>query len=143
MTSLVTVRHNFETAHRLPFLEGKCENLHGHSWWAEWDFTGERTPEGVIIDFGQLKGILRTWVDNQFDHGAILGMGDDLWRALRRDHGSKVFVFGEDSPAESLPWPTVELVAECLYNVAEMLLPVPCTEVRVQETHVNGAVYRP
>ena len=51
----VGVRHNFETAHRLPFLGGKCVNLHGHSWQVQVEVTAPDTRHGVLVDFGALK----------------------------------------------------------------------------------------
>jgi 6-pyruvoyl tetrahydropterin synthase/QueD family protein len=84
MTSTVTVRHNFETAHRLPRLGGKCTNLHGHSWWVEVTFEGTPSRDGVIADFGALKHALRAWVDGHLDHGAMLGVGDPLTLLLAR-----------------------------------------------------------
>jgi 6-pyruvoyltetrahydropterin/6-carboxytetrahydropterin synthase len=56
MTHLVTIRHNFETAHRLPHLPGKCQSLHGHSWWAEVTVAAsELSRGGLVVEFGALK----------------------------------------------------------------------------------------
>ena len=143
MTS-VTVRHNFETAHRLVQLGGKCRNLHGHSWWCEITLTGAVNDDGIVVDFTCLKGALRAWIDEYLDHGAMLGCDDPLLPALRAD-GSKVFEFGSDSPAKDLAWPTVENVAEMLRRVSGSvlsdlgLIDVVCERVRVTETHVNAA----
>lgn len=154
---VVTVRHNFETAHRLPFLGGKCENLHGHSWWATWEVSGELSPEGIAVEYGYLKSCLRGWVDTHLDHGAMLGVLDPL-AAVLEDLDSSVFVFGRDGVNEpeeilamDLQWPTVENVATLLKRMCTKLLDgeggvgisghrLRCDLVRVQETHVNGAV---
>lgn len=155
MTSVV-VKHNFETAHRLPFLGGKCTNLHGHSWWAEITVSGQKDPNGVLLEFGALKAALRTWIDTNLDHGAMLGVEDPLIKPLQ-DVGSKVFVFdpedidgyccGHGVPVYNLPWPTVENVAELLRRVTVAYLTRTleygvqmAVRVRVQETHVNEAI---
>lgn len=146
MRSSVTVRHNFETAHRLPPLEGKCQNIHGHSWWAEITVVGPRDDVGVVIDFGALKAKLRKWIDEQLDHGAMLGYDDSLRLALE-DDGCKVFVFRErEWPTKGLKWPTVENVSIVLARVTEQILmemgrnrDCQVQSVHVQETHVNGA----
>lgn len=148
----ITVRHNFETGHRLPFLGGKCENLHGHSWWAEVTITGEADPDGVLLEFGALKRGLREWIDTRLDHGCMLGVADTLLPALRAE-GSKVFVFdpwdkrsltaGRGLYSRPLPWPTVENVAELLRRVTLDLLGDDAgryaVAVTVTETHVNAA----
>lgn len=136
---IVTVKHNFETAHRLPFLAGKCENIHGHSWWVEWEFDNEMDDNGLTLEYGALKRALRSWVDEHLDHGTMLGAKDKLLEAFRKD-GSKVYIFGEDYT--EFPWPTVEAVSSLLASVAIDLIGVEPISVKVQETHVNAAVWR-
>lgn len=140
MSHLVTVRHNFETAHRLPHLPGKCQSLHGHSWWAEVTVTApELSRGGLVVEFGALKKGFRAWVDEHLDHGAMLGAQDALLPVLR-SHGSKVY--------EVAGWPTVEATAELLARVAgdilQDLVRAPgayVSRVHVTETHVNGATW--
>jgi 6-pyruvoyltetrahydropterin/6-carboxytetrahydropterin synthase len=142
MTALVSVRHNFETAHRLPHLPGKCTSLHGHSWWAEVTVAApELPPGGLVVEFGRLKKELRAWIDQHLDHGAMLGADDPLLPILRA-HGSKVY--------EVAGWPTVEATAELLAQVAgDILFDLPraqyahVSRVHVTETHVNSATWEP
>ncbi|WP_067821463.1 6-pyruvoyl trahydropterin synthase family protein [Actinomadura kijaniata] len=140
----VTVRHNFETAHRLPHLGGKCQNLHGHSWWVEVTVAGDLNDQGIVVDFGALKRHLREWIDTHLDHGAMLGDLDPLVPALEKD-GGKLFRFGVAEPSKGLDWPTVENVAELLARVTDDCIDaagwrgVAVTRVRVTETHVNAA----
>lgn len=141
----VTVRHNFETGHRLPHLPGKCQNLHGHSWWAAVT-VGSVTvgPSGIVIDFGSLKGAVRGWIDTQLDHGLMLGAEDPLVPLL--SPRGKVFQFGP----ELGDWPTVENVAALLADVTQEALytldadpGVAVLRVVVRETHVNEASWTP
>ncbi len=141
----VTVRHPFQTGHRLPQLEGKCQSLHGHSWWAEIT-VGQKfaDPSGIVIDFGVLKKYLRDWIDNYLDHGLMLGADDPLVSVLRPM--GKVFVFTEALGS----WPTVENVAALLADVATDILisvdpgaEVKLLQVRVTETHLNEATWTP
>ncbi len=131
--NLVSVRHNFETGHRLPHLPGKCQSLHGHSWWAEVWVAGD-LHDGLVVDFGTLKRALRGWIDDNLDHGLMLGRDDEL--SLIMPNYGKVYVMRE--------WPTVESVAELLAEVTSTLLdaeglPGEVVRVRVTETHVNAA----
>jgi 6-pyruvoyltetrahydropterin/6-carboxytetrahydropterin synthase len=139
----ISVRHNFEAAHRLPLLGGKCTNLHGHSWWATVTVS---TPAldgyGTIVEFGGFKAHMRAWIDTNLDHGAMLGNQDPLAKILL-EHGCKVFRFGYDWPGAD--WPTVEAVAEMIADRAAMWLPpeppdgTHIARVVVTETHVNAA----
>ncbi len=147
----ITVRHNFETAHRLPALEGKCTSLHGHSWQvavtvgSEWSSMAvDLLPDGILIDFGTLKRELRSWTDTYLDHGVMLGVDDPLVPILK-EHG-KVFVFEHGMGS----WPTVENVAGLLADVTADLLdrldngiPIKVLRCEVQETSVNAATWTP
>lgn len=138
MSAGVTVRHNFETAHRLPHLGGKCQNLHGHSWWVEVTVEAPEVDErGAVVEFGAFKKALREWIDTRLDHGAMLHVTDPL-ADLLEEQGCKVY--------QTLVPPTVENTAALLANVAEQLLDriesaagARVTHVKVSETHVNAA----
>ncbi len=61
----LSVNSHFSGAHRLRYLNGKCEELHGHNWKIEVSVTSSKlNPEGIVIDFTVLKqkleGILKT-----------------------------------------------------------------------------------
>lgn len=150
MNSSLSVRHNFETGHRLPFLPGKCENLHGHSWWVTVTLSCPG-PVDTVVEFGAFKKGVRDWVDTHLDHGLMLGHQDPLADLL--PHYGKVHVFGGQHPdahTVGLSWPTVENTAAMLARVATTVLEtVPraadtvVSEVLVQETHVNQAGWTP
>ena len=137
----VTVRHNFETAHRLPHLDGKCQSVHGHSWWANVTVTADQLAGGLVVEFGPFKAALRAWIDTHLDHGSMLGPDDPLVPVLR-SQGCKVH--------EVPGWPTVENVAAMIADQAGTILGglvrapgAAVTRVRVTETHVNEASWTP
>lgn len=134
MSASITVSHNFETAHRLPHLLGKCQSLHGHSWWVEVTVAGETDDDGVLVEFGVFKAALRSWIDKYLDHGVMLGADDPLVRVLDAQYATKLYVFAQG-------WPTVESVAELLAYVAAQLVPdgAVVSHVEVQETRTNRA----
>ncbi|MFJ8043774.1 6-pyruvoyl trahydropterin synthase family protein [Kitasatospora sp. NPDC096147] len=147
----VSVRHNFETAHRLPHLSGKCENLHGHSWVVEVTVAAPHLSAGTVVEFGSFKKALRGWIDTFLDHGTMLGATDPLAPVLS-GQGSKLYRFGAADPTEQeqhaadLGWPSVEAVAQLLGRVAaEALATLPraagayVSHVAVSETAVNRA----
>jgi 6-pyruvoyltetrahydropterin/6-carboxytetrahydropterin synthase len=139
MTRSVTVTHNFETGHRLPHLEGKCQSLHGHSWWVEVTVQAPGDP-GIVVEFGPFKKAIRSWIDDHLDHGLMLGLNDPLLKTLAA-HG-KVFAFSEHYGG----WPTVENVAGLLAEISQDALrtftrahDARVERVRVSETSVNAA----
>jgi len=52
----LTILSHFSGAHRLRYLHGQCEALHGHNWKIEVSVTSKRLNKGgIVIDFGILK----------------------------------------------------------------------------------------
>lgn len=52
----ITILSHFSGAHRLRYLHGQCEDLHGHNWKIEVHVTSPRLGKaGVALDFGILK----------------------------------------------------------------------------------------
>jgi 6-pyruvoyltetrahydropterin/6-carboxytetrahydropterin synthase len=52
----ITILSHFSGAHRLRYLHGKCEELHGHNWKIEVSVFSDRlNKEGLVIDFQILK----------------------------------------------------------------------------------------
>lgn len=60
----------FEAAHYLPFHEGACKRLHGHSFLVE-VFISTNEDElvnGMVIDYADLKKIIERHVIGKYDH---------------------------------------------------------------------------
>ncbi len=87
----ITKRFSFEAGHALYGYDGKCKNLHGHSY--HLDVTVIGTPisdssnvkHGMVIDFGDLKKIVNEDIVDVFDHSMVfnkntphLDMANDL-----------------------------------------------------------------
>jgi 6-pyruvoyltetrahydropterin/6-carboxytetrahydropterin synthase len=152
----IAVEHNFETAHRLPFLGGKCANLHGHSWKAKFHLMrlgleGGVDENGISMDFASAKKVIRQWIDAELDHGTMLGCEDSLVESDIYEMMGKVFIFGTGTVGgipvkydyDPRPWPTVEAVAEMLcFKIMEQLGDdIWVVAVEVQETATNYATY--
>jgi 6-pyruvoyltetrahydropterin/6-carboxytetrahydropterin synthase len=78
MNLRVTKIFDFETAHALWNYDGKCKNIHGHSYKLTVSISGEvindlnHPKNGMIIDFGDLKHIVNQHVVDVFDHCLLL-----------------------------------------------------------------------
>ena len=59
----------FDAAHYLPNYEGKCKNLHGHTWTLEVEVLGNVNPtSGLVIDFVELKSVVNQMIVDKLDH---------------------------------------------------------------------------
>ncbi len=74
----ITKEFKFEMAHALNGYDGPCQNIHGHSYELKVTVSGnpvmdESNPKlGMVMDFGDLKKIVRTTVVDTFDHALVL-----------------------------------------------------------------------
>jgi len=64
----LSVKVEFEAAHRIVGYPGKCNRLHGHNWTVEVNVIGEKLNElGMLVDFKDLKEEV-TVVMDRLDH---------------------------------------------------------------------------
>ncbi|MCX7862878.1 MAG: 6-carboxytetrahydropterin synthase [Bacteroidales bacterium] len=74
----VTKEFRFEMAHALWNYDGKCANIHGHSYILQVTVIGEPITDesspkyGMVIDFGDLKKIVNDAIVNQMDHSLVI-----------------------------------------------------------------------
>jgi 6-pyruvoyltetrahydropterin/6-carboxytetrahydropterin synthase len=74
----ITKEFKFEMAHALPGYDGLCKNIHGHSYEllvtvAGRPITDITNPKyGMVMDFGDLKKIVRSEIVEKYDHSLVL-----------------------------------------------------------------------
>ena len=73
----ITKEFTFETGHALYGYDGKCRNVHGHSYKLAVTVIGTPIDElghvkhGMVIDFGDLKEIIKEEIVEPFDHATV------------------------------------------------------------------------
>lgn len=65
---LVSKEFTFDSAHHLHCYEGKCKNLHGHTYKLQVVMRGRVDERGIVIDFGDIKRIAKERVIDRLDH---------------------------------------------------------------------------
>ncbi len=65
---LVSKEFTFDAAHHLHQYEGKCKNLHGHTYRVVLGLSGYTDERGLMIDFGDIKKIWKQKIDIHLDH---------------------------------------------------------------------------
>jgi 6-pyruvoyltetrahydropterin/6-carboxytetrahydropterin synthase len=76
-TIRITKQFNFETGHALYGYDGKCRNVHGHSYKLSVTVIGQPISDsnhvkyGMVIDFTDLKKIVKEEVVDVFDHATV------------------------------------------------------------------------
>lgn len=76
-TIRITKQFSFETGHALYGYDGKCRNVHGHSYKLSVTVIGSPITDpndvklGMVIDFGDLKKIVKEDIVDVFDHATV------------------------------------------------------------------------
>lgn len=58
----------FDSAHQLPWHQGKCKNFHGHTYKLEVYLQGKINEQGVLVDFGDVKSVVNREIIEKLDH---------------------------------------------------------------------------
>ena len=121
----VRVQQVFAAAHALRNYKGKCENVHGHNWKVQAVIEGERLDQtGLLVDFVDVKRLMERIIE-RLDHQHL-----------------------NEIPPFDVVNPSAENIAEYLCREMQQGLegapvPVRVQSVRVWETDIQSATYRP
>ena len=109
-TIRITKEFSFETGHALFGYDGKCRNVHGHSYKLSVTVIGSPIAEaghiklGMVIDFGDLKAIVKEEVVDPFDHATVFNRNTphlELARELM-ERGHKVILADYQPTSENM-----------------------------------------
>jgi 6-pyruvoyltetrahydropterin/6-carboxytetrahydropterin synthase len=135
----LTKEFHFELAHALEGYDGACRNIHGHSYILFVTVIGNpitsvSNPKlGMIMDFGDLKGIVNSSIISRFDHALLLNQSSSMLKTLRSESFSKV---------EALPFqPTCENLLPYFAELISSQLPdsVKLHHLKLNETATSFA----
>jgi 6-pyruvoyltetrahydropterin/6-carboxytetrahydropterin synthase len=72
----ITKVFTFDSAHHLNDYEGKCKNIHGHTYKLEVTVKGMPDKRGMVIDFHDLNDLVEAEVISKIDHKYLNEMFD-------------------------------------------------------------------
>lgn len=128
----VAKRFRWEAAHRLPWHEGACRNLHGHSYRMLVELEGEVGANGMVIDFHDIKRLVGPTVE-AWDHALLVAESDGPLMEIAATTGWKSVTFPFDTTVENLCTHVVRTIAadhgETLRNRG-----IRAVTVRIEET---------
>jgi 6-pyruvoyltetrahydropterin/6-carboxytetrahydropterin synthase len=128
----VTKRIDFCYGHRLLDYDGVCKHPHGHNAVAEIDVrTDKLDRRNMVADFGDIKRLVKGWIDRELDHKMILRQDDPLVAPLKA-LGEPVYLLESN--------PTVERIARLIFDQGREL-GLEIVAVRVWETPTSFASY--
>ena len=134
MTYKVTRVIDFCYGHRLMNYEGECRHLHGHNGRIEVDIEADETDyRGMVVDFADIRDVVKTWIDDNLDHRMILNRDDPLVAVLT-ELGEAHYVIDANPTAENIAAHIHEMTSsDSLY----------ISEIRLWETPNSYATFTP
>ncbi len=137
----ITKQFSFETGHALYGYDGKCKNVHGHSYKLSVTVIGTPISDtsnvkfGMVIDFSDLKKIVREEVVDVFDHATVFNKNTphvELAEELKT-RGHHVILVGYQPTSENMVIDFAEKIKSRLpENIA-------LHSLRLQETETSYA----
>lgn len=108
MQTSISKQFRWEMGHRLPFHDGLCKNIHGHSYEAHVILTGEPDANGMVMDYFDMKTLVQPLID-EWDHCFLCDASDTLMHNF----------FDAARPPMKVVYVDVPTTAE---NIAKLLL---------------------
>jgi len=137
----ITKQFNFETGHALYGYDGKCRNVHGHSYKLSVTVIGQPIQDnsnvkfGMVIDFSDLKKIVKEEIVDQFDHATVFNKNTphvELAKELS-DRGHHVLLVDYQPTSEMMVIDFAEKIKNRLPNNIKLF------SVKLQETETSFA----
>lgn len=137
----VTKEFDWEMAHALDGHDGKCHNIHGHTYSLSVTFIGEPAHEpgmpkdGMVIDFADLKKIVKNNIVNVYDHALVLRDNSRFLPVVDNTLNEKLIVKPYQPTCENMLIDFVEIILAQLKNYGGVEL----HSARLRETKTSYA----
>jgi 6-pyruvoyltetrahydropterin/6-carboxytetrahydropterin synthase len=119
----------WEMSHRLPFHDGLCRNIHGHTYRLRLELLGELNNDGMVLDYYEMAKIIKP-ILNELDHSFMCDKNDSLMLDFLKTNGFKYYILEKTSTAEHIAEHLMERVIEGFKQFRNIEL----IKVRIYET---------
>lgn len=138
MITTIKKEFHWEMGHRLPFHDGLCKNIHGHSYRAEIALTGPINENGMVIDFYVLSQLVKPIIE-ELDHSFMVDHQDTLLIDFLNEHSFKSTNVEFYSTAENIAGYLCDRVITTLESIQHT---IDYIEVSIWETEKASATVR-
>lgn len=130
----------FDMAHMLDGHDGKCQNLHGHTYILQVEVSGSLhetgAKKGMVMDFADLKTVVKTHILDKMDHAFIYDTSSERESQvadLLEKLNSKTYGIATRTTAEEM--------TRHIFNVLKQKANLPVSLVRLWETPSSYCEY--
>ena len=133
---LIRIEIIFDSGHRLLNYQGKCAFSHGHTYRAEVFLEAATLNSlGLVFDFTELRGRIKAWIDEDWDHAFLANSRDtELIAGLAPVAEGRLYQFEAENP-------TCEVMSRELFKKVTELCGVAPAKVRLWESVNQYAEY--
>lgn len=110
MKTKIAKEYKWEMSHRLPFHDGPCKNIHGHSYKMFVILEGEPDKNSMVIDYYDIDRFVKPLLD-KLDHSFVCDENDSLMINFLKDNGFKYLVIPYFTTSENLVTYMLEIAA--------------------------------
>lgn len=89
----------WEMAHRLPFHEGPCKNIHGHSYKMRVELIGDLDENGMVLDFYDISKVVQPYID-KLDHAFLCNEKDEKVITFLKENNFKLYIMPNNTTSE-------------------------------------------
>ncbi|MDK4526443.1 6-carboxytetrahydropterin synthase QueD [Kingella kingae] len=130
----------FDMAHMLDGHDGKCQNLHGHTYILQVEISGNLhesgAKKGMVMDFADLKAVVKTHILDKMDHAFIYDITSEREcqvANLLNQLNSKTYGINTRTTAEEM--------TRHIFNVLTAEANLPVSLIRLWETPSSYCEY--
>lgn len=125
----------FDCAHMLSNYEGKCSNLHGHTYHGTVTLEGDVDPEtGMLLDYNRIKQAV-----DKFDHAVVFSKS-----SVRNDAETELYKWARTYEMKAVELlsskSTAEGIAECIATDLVQFPGIRSVQVNLSETDGSWAI---
>ncbi|OOF84354.1 6-carboxytetrahydropterin synthase QueD [Rodentibacter ratti] len=136
----ISKEFSFDMAHLLDGHDGKCQNLHGHTYKLQVEIMGDLSPLGskksMVIDFSDLKTIVKKAILEPMDHAFIYDETNE------RESKIAKLLQSLDSKTFGVPFrTTAEELARFIFNRLKYDEKLAVSTIRLWETPTSFCEY--
>lgn len=137
MYTKISKTFRWEMAHRLPFHDGGCRNVHGHSYAMTVEVSGTPDKNGMVLDYFDLTSIVAPMIE-EIDHSFLCDRSDKLCSDFLESSKLKAVFVDFPTTAENIAKWFYEKLSDVFVvhkNIRELRVVVAETERTSAEVH--------
>ncbi len=97
----ISKEFNWDMSHRLPFHDGHCKNIHGHTYKLRVEIEGIMDKNGMVMDYYVLEKIVSQTI-KKLDHSFIVDKNDNIMLDFLKENNFKHYLIENSTTAENI-----------------------------------------